>query len=189
MRKRLWAVISEWLWVSWLLVATAVAASEQQFFVCTDYHCEQGQVVTLPAREWQSVRDLFPGQVTAAQERDNIRQAVALLETTVGAITGTWRDLAGNIAGAGKPGQLDCISESKNTTTYLELLFDDGLLKHHAIEARQVRRPWIFNVHWSAVIRERRSGQRFAVDAWFLDNGQPPVVQPLEEWLSGQRHD
>jgi hypothetical protein len=80
-------------------------------------------------------------------------------------------------------------SVSKNTTSDLQLLFAGGLLKQHAIEARRVRRPLIFNVHWSAVIRERRTGRQFAVDSWFLDNGHPPLVQPLEDWLSGQRHE
>lgn len=182
-------MIGEWLCVGWLPLATAVAASEQQVFVCTDYHCDQGDVVTLTASEWQKVGALFAPAASAAQERENIRQAIALLESTIGAITGTWRDLGGNVAGAGKPGQLDCISESKNTTTYLKLLFNSGLLKHHDIEVRQVRRPLILNVHWSAVIRERRTGRRFAVDSWFLDNGQPPLVQPLEDWLSGRRHE
>ena len=190
MLKRAYLVIGAWLWVGWLPPAIAVAASDPgQFPSCTDYHCDQSEMVTLNASEWQKVRDLFAPGVSAAQERENIRQAIALLERQVGVITGTWRDLAGNVTGAGKPGQLDCISESKNTTTYLKLLFDSGLLKHHDIEARQVRRPLILNVHWSAVIRERRTGRRFAVDSWFLDNGQPPLVQPLEDWLSGRRHE
>jgi hypothetical protein len=187
--KRLCVVISEWLCVGWLPLTTAVASSDQQqFFVCTDYHCDKGAMVTLTAGQWQAVRDLFTLDASAAQERENIRQAIALLERDVGIITGTWRDLAGNVAGAGKPGQLDCISESKNTTTYLTLLFQDGLLRHHDIEERRVRRPLIFNAHWSAVIRERHTGQRFAVDSWFLDNAQPPYIQPLEEWLSRRPH-
>ena len=90
------------------------------------------------------------------------------------------------LAGAGQPGQLDCISESRNTTTYLRLLEAEGLLQWHTVEERQVRHPLIFNVHWSAVIRERTSGERFAVDSWFLDNGKPPFIQPLEDWLSGR---
>jgi hypothetical protein len=190
MLRRAYLVSGRWLWVGGLLLATAVAASQpQQFFACIDYYCDQGEMVTLSAGEWQKVRDLFTPDASAAQERENIRQAIALLERQVGVITGTWRDLAGNVIGAGKPGQLDCISESKNTTTYLKLLFDDGLLRYHDIAAREVRRPLVFNVHWSAVIRERRTGQRFAVDSWFLDNGQPPLVQPLEDWLSGRRYE
>ena len=173
-----------------LSTATAVAAPGQQtFFSCTDYHCDAGQVVTLTASQWQSIRELFAVDTSPAGERDNIRQAIALLENTVGAITGTWRDLAGNVAGAGLSGQLDCISESRNTTTYLQLLFDDGLLKWHDIGERRERNPLFFNVHWTAVIIERSTGERFAVDSWFLDNGQPPHIQPLTDWLRGRRID
>lgn len=170
-----------------LSVATSIAFPGQQtLFTCIDYHCDAGRTVTLTADQWQSVRDLFPASTTPTEERENIRQAIALLENVVGAMTGTWRDLAGNAAGAGQHGQLDCISESKNTTTYLQLLAADALLKWHDIEERQVRHPLIFNVHWSAVIIDRSTGERFAVDSWFLDNGQPPVIQPLEDWLSGR---
>ena len=179
-----------WLCLCCLPAATVVASPDQKtFFSCTDYHCDTGRMVTLTVSQWQSVRDLFSTNASPAEERENIRQSIALLENTVGAITGTWRDLAGNVAGSGQPGQLDCISESKNTTTYLHLLFDDGLLKWHDIGERVVRHPLIFNVHWTAVIVERSNGERFAVDSWFQDNGQPPYIQPLRDWLLGRTMD
>ena len=164
-------------------------AGQQTFFSCTDYHCDAGQVVTLTASQWQSIRELFAVDTSPAGERDNIRLAIAQLENTVGGITGTWRDLAGNVAGAGQSGQLDCISESRNTTTYLQLLFDDGLLKWHDIGERRERNPLFFNVHWTAVIIDRSNGEHFAVDSWFRDNGQPPHIQPLTDWLRGRRMD
>ena len=137
--KRVCLAISEWLWVGWLPLATAVASSDQQqFFVCTDYHCDKDEMVSRMAGQWQAVRDLFNPDASAGQERENSRQAVALLESTVGVITGTWRDLAGSVGGAGKPDQPDCISAWKNTTTYLRLLFDHSLLRPHDLEARQV---------------------------------------------------
>jgi hypothetical protein len=83
----------------------------------------------------------------------------------------TWRDLAGNVAGAGQAGQPDRISESKNTSTWLQLMFDGGLLRFRSVEARQVRHPLIFNTHWTAVILDRSNGERLAVDSWFRDNG------------------
>ena len=104
----------------------------------------------------------------------------------MGQLTGTWRDLAKNVKGAGQPGQLDCISESMNTTTYLQQLSDAGLLRWHGVEERRVRHPLIFNVHWTAVIRDDTTGIRYAVDSWFLDNGEPPFIQPLDQWLSGR---
>jgi hypothetical protein len=154
---------------------------------CVDFHCDETRTVTLADSHWQSVRDLFAGETSPAGERERIRQAIALLEREVGMITGTSGDMARNMTGAGK--QLDCISESKNTTTYLQLLFNDGLLRWHEINERRVRYPLIFDTHWTAVIRERNTGQRYAVDSWFLDNGQPPYIQPLEDWLSGHRID
>jgi hypothetical protein len=30
---------------------------------------------------------------------------------------------------------------------------------------------------------------QFAVDSWFGDNGQPPIIQPLDDWESGRRTD
>ena len=179
-----------WLCVCCLPAATVIASSGQKtFFSCTDYHCDTGKMVTLTASQWQTIRYLFAADTSPTKERESIRQAIALLENIVGAITGTWRDKAGNVVGAGEPGQLDCISESKNTTTYLRLLFDDGLLKWHDIKERQVRHPLIFNTHWTAVIVDRSNGERFAVDSWFLDNGQPPAIQPLSDWLSGRKID
>jgi hypothetical protein len=184
--KRLPATLVMSLVLACLPAATGTASPGQQsFFVCTDYHCDVGETVALTDRQWQTLRDLFAADASPAEEREGIRRAIALFETHVGAITGTWRDLAGNVAGAGQPGQLDCIAESKNTTTYLKLLFDAGLLKYHEVEPRQVRHPLIFNVHWAAVIRERGSGARFAVDSWFLDNGHPSEIVPLDVWLHG----
>lgn len=171
------------------LWASGLSATPAPFFSCTDYHCDEGRDVSLSPAQWQAVTALFNAGDPAPVERERIRAAIALLETQVGTITGTWRDLAKNVAGAGQPGQLDCISESRNTTTYLKLLEAEGLLQWHTVEERQVRHPLIFNVHWSAVIRERHSGERFAVDSWFLDNGQPPYIQPLDDWRSGRRFD
>ena len=159
------------------------------FFSCTDYHCDEGEQVTLSEAQWRQVVSLFPTTEAPADEREQIRRAIALLEKEVGKTTGTWRDLAKNVAGAGQPGQLDCISESKNTTTYLQLLSKQGLIQWHEVEDRRLRHPWILDLHWTAVIRDRNTGKRYAVDSWFLDNGQQPFIQPLDEWLSGRRFD
>jgi len=167
-------------------IAAALATpAPPPFDSCIDFHCDATRTVRLDAGHWQTVRALFAGETSPAGEREQIRQAIALLEREVGVIIGTWSDLARNIRGDGR--QLDCISESKNTTTYLQLLFNDGLLRWHDIDERQVRYPLIFDTHWTAVVLDRNSGQRYAVDSWFLDNGEPPYIQPLEDWLSGRR--
>lgn len=156
------------------------------FQTCTDYHCDILKPVALEPSQWQEIRALFTPQSTAKIERMQISQAIARMEQIVGKINGTWQDLAENDGEGSDPGQLDCIAESLNTTTYLQLLEQDNLLKWHRVEPRQRRNPWLFNIHWTATILDQESQQRYAVDSWFFENGHPPVIQPIEEWLSGQ---
>jgi hypothetical protein len=182
-------VLTGFLYFTCLSVAKVIIAAPAPFFSCTDYHCDEGQTVRLSDSQWQSVRALFSTPAASPEgEREQIRAAIALLESEVGRITGTWRDLGENAAGAGQPGQLDCISESKNTTTYLQLLAADKLLRWHTVEERQVRTLLVFS-HWSAVIRDLQSGERYVVDSWFLDNGEPPYIQTLADWKSRRRFD
>lgn len=186
---RLKHVLTGSLYLTCLSLATVTIAAPAPFFSCTDYHCDEGQTVSLTDQQWQTIRQLFlEPAATPAQEREQIRRAIATLETEVGAITGSWRDLGENVAGAGLPGQLDCISESRNTTTYLNLLAADKLLKWHTVEDRAVRTLIIFS-HWSAVIKEHNDGERYVVDSWFLDNGKPPYIQTLADWKSRRRFD
>jgi hypothetical protein len=50
--------------------------------------------------------------------------------------------------------------------------------------------------HYSAQIEEigksvsaDEKPARYVVDSWFVDNGQPAVVMPLENWLAGEGPD
>lgn len=159
-------------------------AAPVTFTVCSGYECKQRDQVTLSDNQWQDIRALFtPAPASAGEERAMLRRAVARMEQMAGAQSGTYADLGGNVAGSGTPGQMDCIDESTNTTAYLELFRQDGLLRWHEVRERAQRDKWIIDVHWTAVIRDIHSGQRYAVDSWFLDNGQPPYIQKLEDWL------
>jgi hypothetical protein len=39
--------------------------------------------------------------------------------------------------------------------------------------------------HSTAVIHEQISGNRYAVDSWFYDNGEPATIVPFDVWKSG----
>lgn len=174
------------LHIAMLYVAEVIGAPAP-FFSCTDFHCENGQTVILSEQQWSEVRAIFSTISTPAQERNATRKAIGLIETQVGKITGTDRDLAENLWNKEKKGQLDCISESKNTTVYLHLLYDDGLLHWHKVQERKRRNPWIFDYHWTAVIQDLKTHTEYAVDSWFGPNGQPPIIQELNRWLKGQK--
>jgi hypothetical protein len=156
------------------------------FNICYGHGCASLAWVKLSAEQWAQVRRVFAQPAaTAAEEREQIRTAVALLESIVGALTGTAGDKGGNLKGLGLPGQMDCIDESTNTTNYLYMLQQDGLMRRHSVADRSTRWSLFSWPHTTAVIRERDSAERWAVDSWFLDNGEPPFVLPLQIWKNG----
>lgn len=167
--------------------AQTAAPALDGFPVCYGHECSRQQFVRLNDQQWQVIRALFlPAAASATEERGMIRRAIAQMEDFAGVLAGTSGDRGGNVAGAGMPGQMDCIDESVNTTTYLTLLQQDGLLRWHEVQERVRRSKWVLDVHWTAVMHETAGGQSYAVDAWFLDNGEPPYIQRLEDWLDKQ---
>lgn len=161
----------------------------QQFSFCWGGTCAEVLQVGLDAGEWQQVRDRFdplPGDAEA--ERAAISRAIGLLESLVGARTGTAGDRAGTFGNAAWPGQLDCNDETTNTTSYLRMMVADGLVRFHEVLDTTTRSGFlIFGRHSGAVIRDTGSGDRYVVDSWFYDNGVPAVVLPMRTWLDGWR--
>lgn len=162
----------------------------QRFSVCHGFSCAQVTEVGLNEAQWFVITSAFEkAAVTPEQEREQIAEAIAKFETVVGVLTGTSGDLAENaVSGLDLSGQMDCIDESTNTTTYLRILAKAGFLRWHRVEDRVTRGWFLFGwPHTTAVVSERQSGQRWAVDSWFFANGHPPAVAPLEVWQHGWR--
>lgn len=157
------------------------------FSVCHDYGCASVDQLALNGHEWQSIQHLFARTATSPdQEREFIARAIARFETIVGKRTGTWNDKGGDLKGLGQDGQMDCIDESTNTTTYLRLFAAHGLLHWHAVGAPATRGYFIFGwPHTTAAVRENATGEEYAVDSWFFDNGVDAVVIPLQQWRDG----
>jgi hypothetical protein len=170
--------------IALLSISAYASAGTLALSVCYGHGCSQTTEVTLDESEFSSVRELFLDVKHAAHEREQIASAIAMLEILAGAKTRTSTDRAGT--GLAWPGQMDCIDESANTTAYLALFAREGLLRWHAVEANATRGWLLFGwPHTTAVIREVASGERFAVDSWFFDNGAAPAIVPLTLWRSG----
>jgi len=94
--------------------------------------------------------------------------------------------------GTGDPTQQDCVDEATNTTSYLVVLQANGLLKYHTVTVPMTKGdllkatlqgdPVKYWPHWTAVIQEKKTGQRFAVDSWIYANGENPAVVEVEKW-------
>ena len=177
----------------------------EHFNICWGGGCETVSLVSINTSEWQAVADVFtqaPQLLQASiaevnvmseaklaeQERNNIAIAIGVLETIVGQKTGTSNDKAGTFNNSAYSGQLDCNDEATNSTIYLRLLKQAGLIKLHAIEDIRTRNFFFTGwPHTTAVIRELKTAERYAVDSWFYDNGHAATIVPFALWKSGYK--
>jgi len=154
-----------------------------RFGVCFDFGCKSKQRINLFESDWASVRALLADSRTAEQERERVGAAIALMESIVGMVSPTGTDRAGNtVPDTDASGQMDCIDESVNATTYLQLFADQGLLSWHRVRERVYRAPLLMDQHWAAQIEDLRSGSRYVVDSWPRAHAMPAVIQTIHEW-------
>ena len=172
--------------LSLALLAVSPLNAAPLLSICYGHGCAETTALEPDETQWREVERLFhPFPTDAPEERRRIGRAIATLERLSGELSDiTHQDRGGNAAGSGQPGQLDCRDESINTTSYLRILKREGLIYHHRVLERRLRnRLGLFSAHWTAVLEERESGQRFAVDSWFRDNGEEPIIIPLQQWI------
>lgn len=155
--------------------------------LCHGYGCRLKSYTALTKAEWKQIGQYFKTGRTAEQERAAVARAAGRFETIAGRKIGTATDVAGTYERLGDD-QLDCVDESVNTTVFLELLDQKKLLKHHDISNIATRVPLLGGgggFHQTAVIVERETGRRYAVDSWFRDNGHNADIVALDDWLYG----
>ena len=161
--------------------------SLESFPHCRSYGCSKIDQVSLGNSNKRHLRSFFESNKNAGEERQNIQKAIAYFEQEMGAQTGTSEDVAGTYLKLGNY-QQDCIDESTNTTTYLMVMDQMGLLQHHRVNALSSRPPIIsgrLGPHRTAVIVEKEGGVKYAVDSWFHDNGIEPEIVELDTWFWG----
>jgi hypothetical protein len=163
--------------------------------VCHAYTCQMKDTFYFRPKDIQDIAEVMRKTKkgdTPFQERRAIAYAIALIEKKVGAKLGI-KDRAGmEFGGTGDPTQQDCVDEATNTTSYLLILQSHGLLKYHTVgipmtkgdllKATLQGDPVKYWPHWTAVIQETKTGQRFAVDSWIYANGENPAVVEVEKW-------
>ncbi|MBI4688080.1 MAG: hypothetical protein HY756_09950 [Nitrospirae bacterium] len=158
------------------------------FYFCYSHGCNRSVLISLSKDEWERIRNVVTqGSKDAAAERENIAKAIGMLEAVIGKITGTEVDKGGSFPGSFLSHQLDCADETINTTTYLTMMEKDGVIKFHELGG-VASRGFIITGSWphiAPIIIEKSSGQRYVVDSWFLDNGNPPFILPFDVWKAG----
>lgn len=161
--------------------------------VCHGYSCRMQTPYTVTEEDWKRIgAHMARGERDPAAEREAVASVVTYMEHRVGAAVGTEGDRGRiELGGANDPTQQDCIDEASNTTSVLLVLQDKGLLKHHRVRKPEMRGMYIDGrwPHWTAVLVENEGGEAWAIDSWFRDNGEPPVVIALKDWYSYSERD
>lgn len=158
----------------------------QTLSVCHGTGCAERSEVRLDETDWSKVDAVFMSPATsAADERARIAIAIGIMEVLVGPQSGTKGDAGRNQHSGNRVGQLDCVDEAVNSTTYLRLIEDRGLLRYHDVGMPANRILDLVDAHNTAVVVDRATGISYAVDSWFFDNGTPAVVLPLAMWREG----
>jgi hypothetical protein len=149
--------------------------------VCHAYGCKRQTAFTFTPgdiAELFMVMTTVPRDDSPREERRAIANAIGWMERRVAPAAGTATDRASmDFRGSGDASQQDCVDEATNTTSYLLVLDRHGLIRHHAVERPFAKDNFGKWTHWAALIREKESGELFAVDSSASANGENPTVQ------------
>jgi hypothetical protein len=154
--------------------------------VCHGFGCAYRTPILLRNVDKAQIKKLFaaPATKSAEGERKALAAAMAWFEKRVAGEAGTATAKArAGLGHAGDPSQFDCLDKTSNTVGVLAIVAQMGLLRFHDIDAPESRGLILGGLpHTTAVVRERKTGQRWVVDGWTHDNGELPDVMPLETW-------
>ena len=159
-------------------------------YVCHAYGCRMQTRFRFTDADIASLRELMEKTRqadTPHEERRAVAYAIGWMETRTGDVIGTKADRPGmDFAASGDPTQQDCVDEATNTTSYLMVLAHNGFLRHHTVGTPFSKENLLRGVagwpHWTAVLQETASGQRWAVDSWIYANGENPAIVEVEKW-------
>ena len=166
------------------------APTASTIYVCHTFGCKLNFAFHPTRQDMNRLKSILAkGAKNPKAERQAIGNAIAWLEKRVGPKIGSDNDKGGlDMQHSGISGQMDCIDEASNTTSYLSFVQLHGLLKYHKVQS-PVARGFFLDLrypHATAVILDTTTGNRFAVDSWIYDNGVFPAIKPLDVWMAEQ---
>jgi len=149
--------------------------------VCHAYGCKAQTPFAFKPSDIAEISDVMTRvrrNDSPREERRAIAYAIAWMERRVAPTVGTASDRPSmDFIGSGDESQQDCVDEATNTTSYLLVLKRHGLIQRHSVEQPFAKDDLSHWTHWAALIREKESGERFAIDSSSGANGENPTVQ------------
>ena len=166
-------------------VLSSVPVFSQTLSVCYQANCFEKTSFTVSSDTRSQVGTFFSSVTSAIEEREAIRHALRRLYLEAAKYSPIASDRGGNFKDASVKGRMDCVDHSRNDTTFLIYIQQQGWLKYHQVGEIVWRNPLLINLHYASQIIDNNVGNSWVVDTWFLDFGQLATVIPYEQWKSG----
>lgn len=186
------------------LLASGAASADESISVCYNYGCTDEATARFSEPQLRTLAKKLRSTRSAEEERKALADVIGKLYYWAGQQTPVYADKGGNVADEAVNGAMDCIDHSTTTTRFLKMLERRRLLRYHEVENVVRRRRFFLFEHFSAMIEElphpllgkpaddgildfwdEVKPHRYVVDSWFVNNGKPAVILPLEDWTDG----
>ena len=155
--------------------------------ICYGFVCRRRATLDFTAADRKALTQILTaGKATAVAERAAIQKAVIWFDRRVAPIAGTaGRVSRADIRSGADAKNFDCWDSTRNVSSFLLVLQDWGLLKHHTVGNPRYRGNILAMQlpHNTAVIVEKESRIEWSVDMWTTRYLQPPDVMLVEQWL------
>ncbi len=156
--------------------------------VCRGYGCLAQDPVVFSSSDLVLLGKKLSLATSASEERVAISIVVGNMYQLAGRQSLIRFDRAGNYFDDHPAGKMDCIDHSQTTTRFLKLLELGGYLRWHRVLDPVRRTSFYMFDHFSAAVEAKGPGEepkRFVIDSWFVEQGEPALVFPLQEWMQG----
>ncbi|RTL58066.1 MAG: hypothetical protein EKK46_00825 [Rhodocyclaceae bacterium] len=172
------------------LLWTGLALADEAVDICFNYGCASHAQALIAESRLNMLRDELSFAANPEQERALLSLAMGRLYGWAGEQTPIHVDKGGNYADEGEPGSMDCIDHSLTTERFLHLLEDRHMLHFHRVVGRVKRVRFLIMEHNAVEIAELSgAAPHYVVDSWYVDNGKPAVILPLQNWMDGEGPD
>jgi hypothetical protein len=200
-RCRLAAALIGWLWIPGPATAMELTEPQQALYtmvsifppsatamtVCYGFVCRRREILDFTQEDRAALgKILATGRSSGAAERAAVQKAVIWFDRRMGPLIGTDKRVANaDIRTLDASHNFDCWDTSRNTQSFLLVLQEWGLLKHHVVGDPHYRgNPLALQLpHNTAVLVDRETKTEWVVDMWTRGYAQPPDVKPLAEWI------
>ena len=144
--------------------------------ICTAHDCRVEIPFKLSADILNQTKNILTKAHDGESERQYLLESIAKIEQIIGQETHTNKDRAGynSFLEPGDATQMDDADETMNTTQYLLVMYNYGLVRYNILIG-----PKIIQNKWVVVLQDTKTNKKYGLDTSVRANGELGIINPL----------